>query len=297
MTSNDSGRSFARLLNELRAQCGMATRVLGVALVICSLMASLVPESLPWLVLTGATLPEFKLPALLTNTFVARPSSILGVLIFLALGCYYYQRSVVSWWRRNPMTLIATLTLPLIALYGVDLLLGPGNGWGLIIALLLLIWFAMPVEQRWGSGRLLSFCVIVTLVVNLIGGLLLWSWPDGRMAAFGTDIAATHGMSALSGAIIAVWCLMQGRQRLALLNVEAQNLVWLLVIIGVFDFLLVGRIKALLDLVGLLCAWLLVTGLWQPRYLSDRVRLWWLERRVEKRRRSMHIVEDDRTLH
>ena len=63
----------------------MATRVLGVALVICSLMASPVPESLPWLVLTGATLPEFKLPALLTNTFVARPSSILGVLLFLAL--------------------------------------------------------------------------------------------------------------------------------------------------------------------------------------------------------------------
>ena len=297
MSSHDTPGSFGQFFHRLGQQAGTATRVLGVTLVICSLLAALVPESLPWMILDGSTLPEFRIPALFTNTFVARPSSMLGIIIFIALGCYFYQGWVVSLWRRKPATLIAALVLPLVVLYGIDYLLGPGKGYGRAIALLMLLWFVIPVEQRWGPGRLLSFCVIVTIVVNLLGGLLLWSWPAGRIAAFGTDISATHGLSPLSGAIIAVWCLMQGRQRLAILNVEAQNLVWLLVIIGAFDFLLVGRIKALLDLVGLLCAWLLVTGLWQPRYLSDRVRLWWIERRVEKRRRSMHIVDNDRTLH
>ncbi len=287
------------ILKQLTPSPDTGARVLCVLLVILTLMNSIVSEASSWLVIHQNTLPGGFITSIITNGFVAGRSGLFTVLLFIAIGVFFFRDLFRHWWHQYRVPLIVSIVGPLALLYGLDLVLGAkGIVWGLTIGVLFLLWFCIPVERKWGTKRLLIFCAIVSVVVNLVGASLLATWPSGLSAAISNNIAPLNGMSALNGALIAVWALMLGHQRLMILNIEAWALVWVLVIIGAFDFLLISRIKGLMDLTGLACAWLLVTGYWRPRYLLDRIRLGLLERRVERRRRGLHIVDsDDRTLH
>ncbi len=91
---------------------------------------------------------------------------------------------------------------------------------------------------------------------------------------------------------------MFGRVRLAILNIEARKLIWVLVALGVLDLLFGPTVLGgLVDLMAVLIAVLLVTGLWRPRHLYDRLRLELIERRVRRRRSGMHVVKDDQRYH
>ena len=143
---------------------------------------------------------------------------------------------------------------------------------------------ATIVERRWGARRLLLFCTWVALGTNALGALLIWLWPAGLAAAFGDAMAPLNGVSALADGLITVWCLMMGRNRIALLNIEANKLVWVLAVISVLDFTLNGRIAGLMSGAAIGLALLLISGLWRPRLLIDRVQLYFLERRVRRPR-------------
>ena len=91
---------------------------------------------------------------------------------------------------------------------------------------------------------------------------------------------------------------MYGRVRLAILNIEARKLIWVLVVLGTLDLLFGPTVLGgLVDLWAVLFAVLLVTGLWRPRHLFDRIRLELIERRVRRRRSGMHVVKGDRPYH
>ena len=94
-----------------------------------------------------------------------------------------------------------------------------------------------------------------------------------------------------------VWCLMFARVRLAILNIEARKLIWVLVILGFLDILFVGRLKGLMTLMAILTAYLLVSGLWRPRLLLDKLRLKLIEARIRRRRSQIRIVDNDKRRH
>ena len=286
------------IIKQLMPTPGMGARLLCVLLTIITLMSALVAESHPWLMIHRSTIQNTQFTSLFTNTFVARPSGFFNLLIFIALGVYFFKDLFALWWRRDRAPLVVAIVGPLLAVFVVELILGGGRGWGLTTSLMVTLWFAIPVEREWGSRRLVIFCVVVVIMVNTTGALLLWAWPEGVTAALNHGAAPINGMSSLSGSLIAVWALMIGNRRLAIINIEGKTVVWLLVVIGALDFILQGRIKGIMDLVAIGCAFLLITGYWRPRFAMDRLRLWLLERRVERRRGSLHIVDrDDRTLH
>ena len=172
-----------------------------------------------------------------------------------------------------------------------------GFGWGLTAGVLLVLWLGTVLERQWGSNRTLIFTLIISLTVNAVGGILLRIWPSGLSAALGSSSMLIHGHGPLLDAFMTVWCLIAGRRRFALLNIQARHLVWVLVAINALDFLLVGRISGIMGLTGILVAFLLVSGLWRPRFLMDRIRLFMTERRIASRRGRMRIVKDKRKYH
>jgi len=114
------------------------------------------------------------------------------------------------------------------------------------------------------------------------------------LAAVGVTFAPLNGVGPLTYALLTVWCLMNGHQYFPLLRVQVKKLIWLLVALAVIDFLFQGRLAALMDLLAIGVTCLLVYGLWRPRHLADRIRLWWIERRVAKRRSRMRSIDGGR---
>ena len=92
---------------------------------------------------------------------------------------------------------------------------------------------------------------------------------------------------------------MFARVRLAILNIEARKLVWVLVILGFLDILFVGRLSGLMTLMAILTAYLLVSGL-GVELLLDKLRLMIIEAefdggvaRFDRRQRQEVPLNDD----
>ena len=254
------------------------------------------PELGSWLIIDAQTLANGRLSALATNSLVALPSSMLGFVFLLAiLGFFFFDRLQLLWYTDRFRVIGFTVGL-LVVLAGINWVLR-GFGWGLAAALLMLVWFTTAVEQRWGEIRTLWFSSLIILSVNAIGGTLVWIWPEGRSALFGGPPTLLHGTGPLVDALMTVWCLMAGSQRLALLNIKARNLVWVLVAIQVLDTVLVGAINGLMGLTAIAVTWLLITGYWRPRLALDTLRLWLIERRVNERRRRFQVIDGNKNKH
>ena len=153
------------IIKQLMPTPGMGARLLCVLLTIITLMSALVAESHPWLMIHRSTIQNTQFTSLFTNTFVARPSGFFNLLIFIALGVYFFKDLFALWWRRDRAPLVVAIVGPLLAVFVVELILGGGRGWGLTTSLLVTLWFAIPVEREWGSRRLVIFCVVVVIMV------------------------------------------------------------------------------------------------------------------------------------
>jgi hypothetical protein len=233
-----------------------------------------------------------------TNSFVAAPTSLINVIIFVAIAGFLFQDRVRFWWQQKRVELVLVSVAILVGLYLLGLALNaPGLGYGLGVALLVLAWFGTAVELQWGMKRTLVFSLFVVLGANAVGGLLYWQWPGLIAAATGNGLAPVNGTHALSDALLTAWCLMFGNARLAVFNIEARKLVWVLVAINVLNFLFAGRLSAMMGLAAIGIAWLLINGRIHPSSWYDRMRLWWLERKLARRKSRFKVIDGGRSVH
>lgn len=272
-----------------------ATILMG-AVVLLTLAASTVPALLPWLTLRPGAL---SLPtALVANTFVAAPASLINLVIFMAILGFFFQDRVRYWWAQKRVEFVLGCLAILVGLHLVGLALNtPGLGYGLGVALLLLAMFGTAVELQWGMKRTLLFSLFVLLAANIVGAFLFWQWPGLMAAATGKGVAPVNGTHPLSDGLLTAWCLMHGRMRLAMLNIEARKLVWVLVAINVLNFLFAGRLSAMMGLTAIGTAWLLIHGNIHPATWYDRFRLWQLERKHERRKSKLTVIDGGKTIH
>ena len=276
---------------------GAGTIGLCVTTVVVTLLYVFVPSLQDTLVIEPATASQLSLPSLLTNSFVAARGSMFGLLILFALIGYFVWPQLKHLWNRSPGVIIGASMTVLITVLGLDFALGRGRGVGLVSALVPLIWFSATIESRWGEKRLLMFAAIVIVVVNAFGMLVAYVFPGSFGSLAGRNSALVSGTGPMVSALLTVWCLMFARVRLAILNIEARKLVWVLVILGFLDILFVGRLKGLMTLMAILTAYLLVSGLWRPRLLLDKLRLMIIEARIRRRRSQIRIVDNDKRYH
>lgn len=248
--------------------------------VVCTLVAAHFLRAGAWMILGPWTLPELKLPALVTSTFVAPPMGPFSLVLFVAIGVFFYLDPLRAMWQRRPATLIGWIVGAIAAVWLLDRFVVPGLGYGLVGAVLVLGWVGTAVERRWGTERLLRFAALVVLVVNVVGALLTWLAGDLILS----------GDRPLAFALMTVWCLMNAHARLAGTEIAIGKLLWVLVAFGALDTLLVGVVEGLMELTAIGLAWALVHGYHRPGYTIDRIKLW----RLERRRRSMRGVPGGR---
>jgi hypothetical protein len=233
------------------------------------------------------------IPALFTNAFVNLGDSPFPFIVF-ALITAYFSQDLLRWlWYRRRAELIGAVVGTLVVLYLVNRFVLPGV-WGLATSVLVLSWFGTAVERRWGAQRLLLFSFWVMLATNLLAGLVLYFWPGSERALVTRDLSVPVGDGALTTALITAWVAMLGRQRLALLRIEAYKLVWVLVAFGVLEFLFVSQGVGLYTLAGVVIARLLIGGTWRPDRWYNEFRLWRLRRRNARRRAEFKVIPGDK---
>ena len=278
-------------------QPGRGSLILAGLCCLCTVLAHSVPAISHQFVIGPGTIPDARIIAIGANTFTAVPSSFFGLLILVALGAYFFWDAIKGAWARKPTPIIVAVGSVVLLIYGVNQILGKGVAEGLIADVGLLLWFGTVVERLWGIQRFLTFSLVVVSVVNLVGAHVAWLWPSSFAPLLEGSGMPVAGAGPLIDALMTVWCLMHARQRLAILNIEAGKLVWVLVAINVLELILRGFLSGLMGLLAIGLAKLLVSGNWRPRTFMDRLRLWWIEHRISRRRQKIHLVDDDRTLH
>ena len=241
------------------------------------------------LVITPSTLPSLRLLAPLTNGFVELSDSALGVIILLLIAGFIFQNQLRWYWRSRRRDLLLAVGLSFGVLWGISLVIS--GIWGLVAALIFTAWFATPVENRWGAKRLLLFSLIIAVSTNLVGALLLWWSPGSLGGLLGGPGPLPAGNEPLMSGILTALFLMLGRQRLALLNIEARKLIWVLVALGVLDLLLVSAVAGLMRIVGIGVAYIVITGSWRPRLLFDRMHLLYLQSKRVWRTRRLRVID------
>ncbi|MEE2756630.1 MAG: rhomboid family intramembrane serine protease [Myxococcota bacterium] len=274
---------------------GTGTIILCILTILATVVHALMPDMRATLVIDETS--QFSFISLVANTFVVARSSLFGLLFLLGLICYFLWPYVKQIWYRARGPLIGAVLTGFLIVYGLDTALGKGVGSGLLSAIIALFWFGSTLESRWGEKRLLFFSFIVVACVNSVGALIAVSFPGSFTSIAGRSSAIVHGTTPLIYAFLTVWCLMFARTRLAILNIEARTLIWVLAILGALDIVFVGRLKGLMTLTSILVAYLLVSGLWRPRLLLDKLRLLIIESRIKRRRNNIRIVDKDRKYH
>lgn len=277
---------------------GQGATALAALLTLGSLVAVWSPSAAAWLLASGSTFAELRLTALLGNTVVAAPSSFFGFALFVGIGVLLFLDRVRTLWHTRRNALLGWSAGILGALYLIDQFVLRGLGWGWASGVLVLLWFGTAVERRWGPRRTLVFAFWIAVPTNAVVAALL-TWAPWTVTALtnAARMAPTHGVFALTDALLAAWCLMHGSARLALLNIEARKLVWVLVALGVLDLLFTSRLVGTVRLLAIALTWLLLTGHYRPRVLLDRLRLWRIDRRLAKRRGRFEVIDGGRNLH
>lgn len=249
----------------------------------------------PWLAIHPNTLPGLRLTGLVANTFVATPSSLFGFVIFMAIGALIFQHQVRALWHQRRNDVIFGVLAVLAVGWVFNQFVLRGHGWGLAVEVILIGAFGGTLERMWGRRRMLQLVALVVVGTNLLGALLLWGWPGVVRSAVGQSATLAYGAGALIDALLAAWCLRAGRQRLALLNIEARHLVWVLVAINALDVLFTSRLAGLMGLCAIGLTWLWMTGSWRPELLLDRLKLWRLERRHGRTRGRFDVIPGGRS--
>jgi len=250
------------------------------------------------LIILPDTLPTLRVWALFTHPLVNPGASAFPLVLLLLIAAYFFRAELRWLWHNRRVELALAIGGFLLAAYVVNALLLPGT-WGLLAALFILAWIGPVTEMRWGSPRFLLFCLWVMLGSDLVGAALVWVWPGSIAGLVGGGGIVAYGNRPLIDALFTAWAMMLGRARLAVLNIEAYKLVWLLVALQVIDLVFASVLGGVMGLTAIALARMLIRGTWRPSRWLDRLQLWLLERRRRRRRGRFRVVKggDDSTLH
>ena len=252
-------------------------------------------DTSPWMLMGPSTLPGLHLTSLATNTFVATPSSPISLLFLCALAAAFAWPTVRYWWRAKRMELVLGVAALFAGVYLIERLLLPIVAWDLVAGSLLLLWIVPGKEARWGTRRTLIFCAIIVVATNLVGATLLWASPATLAPLVGVKGMPINGLGPLIDALIAVWILMAGGQRV--FGVEVRKLIWVLIAMNSIDLVFSSVVGGVMGLFALWLARALVYGTWRPDVLIDKARLWLIDRRLKKRRGRFKVIDGGRTVH
>lgn len=250
------------------------------------------------LVVSPRTLPELRLWTLFTQPFVNTGPSAFPLVLLLLIAAYFFQAEVRWLWHNKKMELLLAVGGLFVGAYVVNRVV-PGT-WGLLAALFILAWIGPVTEMRWGPRRFLLFCLWVALGSDAVGALLLWLAPGSESALIGGPGGLIYGNRPLIDGLFTAWAMMLGRARLAVLNVEAYKLVWLLVALQIIDLIFVSVLGGMMGLAAIAIARALIRGTWRPSRWFDRLQVWLLERQRRRRRNRLRVLkggDDDPTLH
>jgi hypothetical protein len=242
------------------------------------------------LVISDSALPELRLWSLLTNTlFNAIPGGFVMFVVLLLLVGFFMQGFVRALWATHRVELVVGLLGTLAAIEVIDRLLVPG-AWSLFSMMALLGWFAGAMEGRWGRVRLWLFCMWIALTTNLLGAGLLWGMPELVAPLVGGPPGVVYGAGPLLDGLWTAWALMHGNRRLAILNIEAYKVVWVIAVFALFELLFATAIGGLMSLTGIAVARMLIDGTWRPDRALDAFRLW----RIQRRKAKLRVVRGGR---
>ena len=276
----------------------VGTRALLALITGATVMAVTLPASvLDWVMLSPSTLSGLRLSALCLSGLVAAPTHFISLIVLLALVGFSLGPRLRQLWQRQASSVM--LFVGGVVAVGIlaDLLLGRGQGIGLMVALGLVGTFALSAERVWGPKRLLIFSTIIIIGSDLVGAVLTAAWPGGFIGLISGRGASLINTDALFHGLIAVYGLIHLRRRLYPLPFTGRAVIWAIVALDVFDLLFVGATRGLMSLSGVLLAVLLVTGEWRPERLRARARLFIRRRRGSPELELIKGRKDQPTLH
>lgn len=156
----------------------------------------------------------------------------------------------------------------------------PVDLWHIVLNSLFLWMFGGVLELNWGTPGFVRFyliCGIGAGLVVLLSGLL-----------FDPETKVVGASGAIYGLVVA-WALTFPDRRIYLFGlIPIRGLYFALIpiVFALADFLMRGQgVSHAAHLGGMAIGALLVTGYWRPRKLANRIRYWWL-------RRKIRVVED-----
>jgi len=280
----------AGAFSHLSLRPSRGAQLLAGLLVFFTAVQTWVPSVSTWLILGPTTVPELHVTALLTNGLVAMPGSFIGMLIFAAIAGLLFFDRVRALWDGDRPRLIGGAVGALVVSWAINLWIVPGRFWGLATGVITILWFATGVERKWGTRRLLTFVAIISVATNVLGALVSWAWTA-------IPFVALNGEQPLMHALLTVWFLMAGRRMLPMFNIEARKLVWLLVVLDLFDLIFVDVARGLMGLFAIGLSWALINGYHHPGRVIDRIRLALIERRIARRREGFEVIDGGRNVH
>lgn len=166
-----------------------------------------------------------------------------------------------------------------------------------IVFNMLMLWmFGVQFERRWGSRRFLKFY----FVCGISGGVLTQAWAmfiDADMMGIPTVGAS----GAIMGFIVAFGIIF-AKQKIYMMGIipmTGRQLLFLSIGIEFLFMLTKAQVSYTAHGGGMIAAWLLVTDLWRPSHLLNKLKLSAIERNRKQKRSQIKLVKDDndKTLH
>lgn len=161
-----------------------------------------------------------------------------------------------------------------------------GNPIGLLLSAAVLWLFGSTYERAWGTRDFVWFFFLSTIGAALLAIPL--SMGLNQILPFG-DLARAEGPDAAIDALLVAMAYNAPDANVMfgfVLPMRARSLVGLMLGIDVLMGMMNGAATLSVTLGGMLMGYLLVSGLWRPRLLIDRLRLL----RLKRRRRGLYVV-------
>lgn len=152
-----------------------------------------------------------------------------------------------------------------------------------LMNMLLVYFFASPIEQRFGVKKTIG----LALAGGLVGGLMVMVFY-GLGALFGLGgPSLTIGFSGAAFALLAAFCWIHAEAQILLFFVIPIKAKYILPLTLAIDFLFWvtpgGDVSFPAHLGGMLLGTLAVTDAWMPQSLMMRLRYWKIRRELDKR--------------
>lgn len=164
---------------------------------------------------------------------------------------------------------------------------------GLLLSAAVLWLFGCAYEQAWGSRDFVRFFFLSTLGAAIVA--IPMSQGLNQILPFG-DLARAQGPDAAIDAMLVAMAYNAPDANVMfgfVLPVRARSIIGLLLGIEALRGMMDGAATLSVTLGGMLMGYVLVSGIWRPRMLLDRLRLY----RLRRRRRGLYVVPPKNNRH